>query len=54
MSGDNGAHRDPELGEKEPTLTIKEAKTYASTIANPGPAYVFPFPVTNLSYYEAF
>ena len=38
MSGNNGAH--PELGEKEP-LTMKEAKTYRSTIANPGPAYVF-------------
>ena len=40
MSGDNGAH--PELGEKEPTLRMKEAKTNRSTIANPAPAYVFP------------
>ena len=48
MSGNNGVH--PELGEIEPTLTMKEPKTYRSTIANPGPAYVFPFPVSNLSY----
>ena len=47
MSRDNGAH--PELGEKEQTSTMKEVKTYASTIANPGPAYVFSFPVSNLS-----
>ena len=39
MSADNGTH--PELGEKEPTLKIKEAMTYRSTIANPAPAYVF-------------
>ena len=39
MSRDNGVH--PELGEKEPTLTMKETKTYRSTIANPGPAYAF-------------
>jgi len=41
MSRNNGAH--PELGEKEQTLTMKEAKTYASTIANPGPAGIFSF-----------
>ena len=41
MPGDNGVH--PAQGEKEPTMTMKEAKTYGSTIANPGPAYVFPF-----------
>ena len=38
MSGNNGVH--PELGEKESTMTTK-SKTYGSTIANPGPAYVF-------------
>ena len=47
MSSDNSVH--PELGEKEPTLMMK-SKTYKSTIANPGPAYVFPLPVSNLSY----
>ena len=39
MSGDNGVH--PELGEKEPTLKMKAAKTYRSTIANSNPAYAF-------------
>lgn len=48
MSGNNGVH--PELGENEPTLKTKEAKTYKSTIANPAPAYVFPFQFSNLSY----
>jgi len=46
MSGENGHH--PELGllvgEKEP----KEAKTYKSTIANPGPAGIFSFAATTL------
>lgn len=40
MSGNNSVH--PGLGEKEPTLIMKETKTYKSTIANPGLAYVFP------------
>ena len=43
MSGGNGVHL--ELGEKEQMLTMKEAKTYRSTIANPAPAYVFSFPL---------
>ena len=48
MSGDNSVH--PELGEKEPILMMKETKTYKYTIANPSPVYVFPLPVSNLSY----
>ena len=45
----NGAH--PELGEKKKTLRMKEAKTYASTIANPGPAYVVFFLFQSAIYY---
>jgi len=44
MSGNNGTHL--ELGEKEPTLVMKEVKTYKSTIANPGPAGIFAFAAT--------
>jgi GPR1/FUN34/yaaH family len=48
MPGDNGVH--PELGDNELMLRTKEAKTYRSTIANPGPAYVFNFPIYHMHF----
>ena len=42
MSGNDGVIK-PDLEEKAPTSTAKMEKPCGSTIANPGPAYVFFF-----------